>query len=71
MSMFGSQNRSRQDAPLMRRFKIDDLDAQLAPLDRYGLAGLSSAITDGIRTLAGGWRNALCGDARSEEGGRD
>jgi hypothetical protein len=35
--MLGSRNPCRGNAPLARRLKIDDLHAQLAPLDRYGL----------------------------------
>ena len=58
--MFGSRNSSLHNPSLARRLKIDDLDAQLAPLDRYGLHGLGSVIADGIRTLAGGWRDAHC-----------
>jgi hypothetical protein len=50
------------------RLKIDDLHAHLAPLDRYGLPGLSSAMTDGIRALVRGFKGALhdalcCGEA--------
>jgi hypothetical protein len=41
------------------RLKIDNLHAHLAPLDRYGLPGLSSAMTDGVRTLARGFKGAL------------
>jgi len=59
-SIFGSRDSSLHSASLARRLKIDDLDAQLAPLDRYGLTGLASVIADGIRTLAGGWRDTRC-----------
>jgi len=34
------------------RLTRDDLCAQLAPLDRYGLAELSSALVDGLLALA-------------------
>ena len=40
--MLGSPNLGRGNAPLATRLRIDDLRAQLAPLDRYGVAGLSS-----------------------------
>ena len=33
-----------------------DLCAQLAPLNRYGLAGLSFALADGVRALIGAAR---------------
>ncbi len=59
--MLGSPNLHRGNAPLAVRLKIDDLHAQLAPLDRYGVAGLSSAITDGVRTLVRGFGTALHG----------
>ena len=42
----------RPDPRLLR----SDLCAHLAPLDRYGLAGFSSALVDGIRTLIGASR---------------
>jgi hypothetical protein len=72
MSMLGSQNPRRQNPPLALRLRIDDLRAQLAPLDLYGPTGLSSAITDGVRMLAGGWRAASRGLACcAEDGGED
>jgi hypothetical protein len=61
MSMLGSPNLHRGNAPLATRLKIDDLRAQLAPLDRYGVAGLSSAMTDGLRALVCGLKRALRG----------
>jgi hypothetical protein len=39
MAIIGSRNLSRRTAPLARRLKIDDLHAQLAPVDRYCLTG--------------------------------
>jgi hypothetical protein len=50
------------------RFKLEDLHAHLAPLDSYGLPGLTSAMTDGVRALARGLKGALrgvlcCGEA--------
>jgi hypothetical protein len=41
------------------RLKVDDLHAHLETLDRYGLPGLSSAMTDGVRALARGVRCAV------------
>ena len=70
--MLGSQNPRRQKAPLALQLKIDDLHAHLAPLDRYGFPGLSSAITDGLRALAGSCGKALRGLAGcAERGGPD
>ncbi|HEY3624023.1 MAG TPA: hypothetical protein VGL12_16825 [Roseiarcus sp.] len=59
--MLGSPNLYRGNAPLGMRLKIDDLRAQLAPLDRYGVGGMSSAIAGGVRALVRGFRNALRG----------
>ena len=59
--MLGSPNLRRGNAPLATRLRIDDLRAQLAPLDRYGVAGLSSAMTDGVGALVRGLRSALRG----------
>jgi hypothetical protein len=61
MSMLGSPNLYRGNAPLAMRLKIDDLHAQLAPLDRYGVAGLSSVLTEGVRSLVRGLVSALRG----------
>jgi hypothetical protein len=54
--MLGSPNLRRRNAPL-------------APLDRYGLPGLSSATTDGVLALARGFQGAMrsalcCGKAQ-------
>jgi hypothetical protein len=59
--MLGSPNLHRGNAPLAMRLKIDDLYAHLAPLDRYGVGGLSSAMTDGVRALVSGVKSALRG----------
>jgi hypothetical protein len=61
MSMFGSPNLHRGNAPLAMRLRIDDLRAQLAPLDRYGFGGLSSAMSDGVRALVRSFKSALLG----------
>ena len=59
--MLGSPNLRRGNVPLAARLKIDDLHAHLAPLDRYGLPGLSAAMSDAVRTLARGFKGALRG----------
>jgi hypothetical protein len=59
MSMSGSRNVRRLNAPLAWRLKIDDLHAHLAPIDRYGPTGLGSAIAEGVRALTSGWKTAL------------
>lgn len=65
--MLGSLNLYRGNAPLTMRLKIDDLNAQLAPLERYGVGGMSFAISGGICVLArgvgGALRGAFCCDA--------
>jgi hypothetical protein len=61
MSMLGSPNLYRGNAPLAMRLRIDDLHAQLAPLDRYGVGGLSSAMTDGFCAIVRGFGSALFG----------
>jgi hypothetical protein len=65
--MLGSPNLRRGNVPLAMRLKIDDLRAHLASLDRYGLPGLSSALTDGVRKLARGFKGALRGALRCGE----
>jgi hypothetical protein len=59
ISSLGSRNR-RRGMPLAMRLKIDDLRAHLAPLDRYGLAGLGSATTKGVTAVVRALRGALC-----------
>ena len=59
--MLGSPNLHRGNAPLMMRLRIEDLNAQLAPLDRYGVAGLGSAIAAGVHALLRGLKSALRG----------
>jgi hypothetical protein len=61
MSMLGSPNLYRGNAPLAMRLKIHDLHAQLAPLERYGVGGMSFAITGGVRALMRGFGSALRG----------
>ncbi len=49
----------RGSAQRASRLIRSDLCAQLAPLNRYGLAGLSSALIDGLVALVNASRNAL------------
>ena len=45
--------------PIARPARLlrNDLCAHLAPLNRYGLAGFSSALVDGLRALLGAARS--------------
>jgi hypothetical protein len=49
--MLGSPNLDRGNVPLAMRLKIHDLRAQLAPLERYGVGGMSFVITGAIHAL--------------------
>jgi uncharacterized protein HemX len=42
---------------------LRDLDARLAPLNRYGLPGFSSAIAEALRALLNASRSAISGVA--------
>jgi hypothetical protein len=70
MSMLGSPHLYRGNAPLTMRLRIHDLQAQLAPLERYGVGAMSFALTGGVRALVrglgGALRGAFCSDADSE-----
>ena len=57
--MFGSPNLYRGNAPLAMRLKIHDLQAQLAPLERYGVGAMSFAIAGGVRALLRGFGSGL------------
>ena len=59
ISMLGSRYRHRGNVPLAMRLKIE-LRAHLAPLERYGLPGLSSATTYSVTALVRALRGALC-----------
>ena len=61
--MLCSMNLRRGTVPLTMRLRIDDLQAQLAPLERDGLPGLSFAITNGLCALT----RALCGALYRDE----
>jgi hypothetical protein len=68
--MLGSPNLYRGNAPLAMRLRIHDLHAQLAPLERYGVGGMSLAITGGIRALVravGGAFSCGADDGRNAE----
>ena len=69
--MLSSPNLPRGNAPLTMRLKIEDLHAHLAPLDRYGVAGLSFAMTGGLRALVRGFGSAARGALRCGWYGRD
>jgi hypothetical protein len=47
--MLGSPNLHRGNVPPATRLKIRDLHAQLAPLERYGVGGMSFAMTGAIQ----------------------
>ena len=51
-----SDRSARAASPLIRH----DLCAQIAPLDRYGPAGLGAALADGLVALVSVSRTALC-----------
>ena len=56
--MVCQHNRSRgaeSPSPLI----VNDLCAQLAPLNRYGLPGLSAVVANGARALIGASRTAV------------
>jgi len=59
--MLGSPNLHRGNAPLALKLRIDDLHAQLAKLDRYGVPRLGSAMTEEVRALVRGFTSALRG----------
>ena len=66
--MLGSPNLHRGNVPLAMRLKIHDLHAQLAPIDRYGVGGMSFAVAGAIqafvRFVGGALRGAFsCGGA--------
>jgi hypothetical protein len=71
MSMLGSPNLRRGNAPLAVRLRVDDLRAQLAPLDRYGVGGMSFAMSGGVRALGRRASAALRGAFSCPGGGRD
>jgi hypothetical protein len=57
--MFHSHHPWRGSAQRVSPLIRSDLCAQIAPLNRYGLPGLSSALIDGLVALVSASRNAL------------
>jgi len=53
------QNADRGGAKLISPLIVNDLCAQLAPLNRYGLPGLGAAVAKGLRVLVGASRIAV------------
>jgi hypothetical protein len=54
IAMFRPNFSSRGPARPSSRLLVDDLNAQLAPLNLYGLFGVGVAVVDGLILLAGG-----------------
>ena len=57
--MFCPTNSNFAEAEFSSRLVHNDLWAQLAPLDRYGLPRLSAAIAAGVRSLMAVFRAAF------------
>lgn len=57
--MLNPHHPCRGSAQLPSGLIRSDLCAELAPLNRYGLTGLSSALVDGLVALIGASRDAL------------
>jgi hypothetical protein len=55
---------ARSASPLL----VNDLCAQLAPLNRYGLTGLGAAIGSALRVLTDASRTALCTASGGDRG---
>jgi hypothetical protein len=52
-------NTDRSGDVLSSPLIVNDLCAQVAPLNRYGLPSLGAAVADGLRVLIGASRTAL------------
>ena len=52
-------NTDRSGDVLSSPLIVNDLCAQVAPLNRYGLPSLGAAVADGLRALIGASRTAL------------
>jgi hypothetical protein len=59
MSRPTSRTQTRDSMHPALSFALHDLDARVVTLDRYGLAGFSSALADGLRSLFGASRSAI------------
>ncbi len=57
--MLCSQNTHREGGACSSPLIVNDLCAQLAPLNRYGLPGLGAVVADGARALIGVSRKAV------------
>ena len=60
------QNTGRGCAECASPLVVNDLCAQLAPLNRYGLPGLGAAVAKGLRVLIGASRTAVGAVVRAE-----
>jgi hypothetical protein len=54
-----SSHTNRHGDVLSSPLIVNDLCAQIAPLNRYGLPGLGNAVADGLRALIGASRTAF------------
>jgi hypothetical protein len=57
--MMCQHNRSRGGSESPSPLIVNDLCAQLIPLNRYGLPGLGAVVVDGARALVGASRTAM------------
>ena len=57
--MLCSQNNHRAGGAYSSPLIVNDLCAQLAPLNRYGFPNLGAAAVDGLRVLVGVSRKAV------------
>ena len=55
-----SQASAREGARSASPLLVNDLCAQLVPLNRYGLNGVASALVSALRALTGASRTAVC-----------
>lgn len=60
------QNTDRAGTELMSPLLVNNLCAQLAPLNRYGLPGLGAAVARGLGVLIGASRTAVGAVVRSD-----
>ncbi len=61
--MLRSQASARGGARPASPLFVDDLCAQLAPLNRYGLNRVGAALVSALRALTGASRTAVCSAA--------
>ena len=57
--MHCSRNIDRGGAGSISPLVVNDLCAQLVPLNRFGLPGLGAAVAEGLRVLIGASRTAV------------